>query len=90
MAFRYRNLGTMATIGRNDAVAQIGPLKLSGYVGWLAWLLVHIARIVGLRTRLLVLLSWISGYLLLDRPVRLIVRAEPPVGETSEQERRAA
>lgn len=70
--FRYRDLGTMATQGRNAAVAQIGPVKLSGMLGWLAWLLVHIARIAGLRTRLLILANWAAGYLLTDRPVRLI------------------
>ncbi len=70
--FHYRDLGTMATVGRNDAVAQIGPLKLSGFVGWLAWLLVHIMRTVGLQARASVVLSWISGYLFADRPVRLI------------------
>ncbi len=72
VAFRYRNLGTMATQGRNAAVAQIGPVKLSGMLGWLAWLLVHIVRTGGLRTRLLVLVNWAAGYLLTDRPVRLI------------------
>lgn len=59
--FQYRDLGTMATIGRNNAVAQIGPLKLSGFGGWLAWLLVHMARTVSLRVRSLVVASWISA-----------------------------
>ncbi len=75
--FRYRDLGTMATQGRNAAVAQIGPLKLSGMLGWLAWLLVHIARTVGVRTRLLVAVNWAAGYLLTDRPVRLIAGPQP-------------
>jgi NADH dehydrogenase len=79
--FSYRDLGTMATQGRNAAVAQVGALQLSGFIGWLAWLLVHIARIVGLRTRLLVLANWIAGYLLLDRPVRLIIGPSPDGGE---------
>jgi NADH dehydrogenase len=76
-AFRYRDLGTMATQGRNAAVAQIGPVKLSGLLGWLAWLLVHIARIAGVRTRLLVLVNWAAGYLFTDRPVRLIAAPGP-------------
>ena len=80
--FHYRDLGTMATVGRNDAVAQIGPLKLSGFVGWLAWLLVHIVRTVGLQARASVVLSWISGYLFADRPVRLITGPrQGPSGE---------
>jgi len=70
--FHYRDLGTMATVGRNDAVAQLGPLQLSGFVGWLAWLFVHIVRTVGLEARASVVLIWISGYLFADRPVRLI------------------
>lgn len=82
---RYRDLGTMATQGRNAAVAQIGPIKLSGMSGWLAWLLVHIARIAGLRTRALVLINWAAGYLLTDRPIRLIAgpRRRPHAGSES-------
>jgi NADH dehydrogenase len=85
--FRYRDLGAMATIGRNDAVTQIGPLRLSGFAGWLAWLLVHIVGTVGLQTRALVVVSWISGYFFADRTARLItgprrdspaVRPAPP------------
>ncbi len=70
--FRYRDLGTMATIGRNNAIAQIGPLRLSGFAGWLAWLLVHIVRTAGLQTRASVVIRWIAGYLFANRPVRLI------------------
>jgi NADH:ubiquinone reductase (H+-translocating) len=71
----------MARVGRNHAVAQIGPLRLSGFVGWLVWLLVHIVRTAELQTRASVLLSWISGYLFADRPVRLITgpRRDSPV-----------
>lgn len=77
-SFHYHDLGTMATVGRNAGVAQIGPLSLSGFIGWLAWLLVHIARIAGLQTRMSVVLRWVWGYLLLDRPVRLIVAPRRP------------
>ena len=69
--FRYRDLGTMATIGRGFAVADIGPVQLSGLVGFLAWLLVHITRIMGVRTRWLVAANWVSGYLFRNRPVQL-------------------
>jgi NADH dehydrogenase len=71
--FRYRNLGTMATIGRYDAVAQLGALRLRGLIGWLAWVFVHILRTVGIRARLSVMLNWVTAYVLLDRPVRLLV-----------------
>ncbi|MQA73635.1 MAG: NAD(P)-binding protein [Solirubrobacterales bacterium] len=77
-ALRYHDLGSMATQGRNQAVAQIGPVKLSGFVGWLAWLVVHIVRSEGLRTRASVLANWISGYLFRDRPIRLIAVPRTP------------
>ncbi|MBJ7596177.1 MAG: NAD(P)/FAD-dependent oxidoreductase [Candidatus Dormibacteraeota bacterium] len=84
--FRYHNLGTMAVVGRNDGIAQIGPLHLSGFVGWLAWLFLHIARIHGLSGRFLVLVSWISGFVFADRPVRLVVgprKAIPHASQTA-------
>jgi len=71
--FRYKDLGTMATVGRGFAVAGIGPVRLTGQAGFLAWLVVHIARIAGMRNRGLVLANWVSGYLFRNRPVRLIV-----------------
>ncbi|MGW4824006.1 NAD(P)/FAD-dependent oxidoreductase [Streptomyces sp. NPDC004227] len=71
--FRYKDLGTMATVGRGFAVADIGPVRLSGQPGFLAWLVVHIARIAGMRTRARTLANWVSGYLFRNRPVRLIV-----------------
>jgi NADH dehydrogenase len=76
-AFRYRDPGIMATIGRNAAVAQIGRLRLSGFPGWLLWLGVHLVNVVSFRSRLLVLINWAWEYLLFDRPVRLIVAARP-------------
>lgn len=73
--FRYRDRGIMATIGRHAGVAQIGGLRLSGRIGWLSWLFVHLLLIIGLRNRLLVLFGWSWDYLFFDRPVRLILRA---------------
>lgn len=73
--FRYRDRGSMATIGRNAAVASIGPLRLRGFVGWIAWLAVHLYFLIGFRNRLLVLLGWGWNYLRFDRPVRIIARA---------------
>ncbi|HKV86903.1 MAG TPA: NAD(P)/FAD-dependent oxidoreductase [Candidatus Dormibacteraeota bacterium] len=76
-AFRYRDPGIMATIGRNSAVAQLGAVRLSGFLGWVFWLVVHLVNIVSFRSRVIVLVNWAWEYLFYDRPVRLIVRAAP-------------
>ncbi|HEV8530590.1 MAG TPA: NAD(P)/FAD-dependent oxidoreductase [Methylomirabilota bacterium] len=73
-AFRYRDRGTMATIGRAAAVAVIGPLKLSGLVAWLAWLFVHIMFLIGFRNRFLVLFEWAWAYVTWHRGARLITK----------------
>jgi NADH dehydrogenase len=74
--FRYRDKGTMATIGRRAAVAQIDPLRLRGLLGWVSWLVVHLYYLIGFRNRLVVLASWSWDYLRRDRPIRLIVRSD--------------
>lgn len=76
--FSYRDLGSMAVLGRGDAVAQIHRLHLSGLPGWLAWLGLHIVRTNGLQAKATVLLDWVSGLLFADRPVRLITGPAPP------------
>ena len=70
--FRYVDKGTMATIGRHAAVAQIGPLSFRGAIGWFVWLFVHLYYIIGYRNRLTVLASWAWNYVFYDRPIRLI------------------
>ena len=70
--FQYRDPGSMATIGRNRAVAQIGPFKLRGFIAWVAWLFVHLVQIIGFRNRLFVLVNWAWDYIFYDRAVRLI------------------
>jgi NADH:ubiquinone reductase (H+-translocating) len=71
-AFHYRDKGTMATVGRGAAVAQIGPIHVNGLVGWLMWLFVHLLYLVGFRSRIIALWSWAWNYFFYDRPVRLI------------------
>jgi NADH dehydrogenase len=71
--FHYRDKGTMATVGRGAAVAQIGPIHINGLVGWLIWIFVHLLYLVGFRNRALALVSWAWNYFFWDRPVRLIV-----------------
>ncbi len=73
-AFRYRDPGNMATIGRNSAIADFGFLHVSGYAGWLLWLFVHILFLIGFRNRISVMLQWAAAYLTYQRSVRLITR----------------
>jgi NADH dehydrogenase len=73
--FRYRDKGTMATIGRRAAVAQVGPVGVRGFLGWVTWLVVHLYYLIGFRNRAAVLASWGWDYLRRDRPIRLIVRS---------------
>lgn len=70
--FRYRNYGIMATIGRNQAIADLGFAKFSGFIGWWLWGLAHIYYLIGFRSRLFVGLSWLWAYLSYQRGVRLI------------------
>ncbi|PYJ28767.1 MAG: FAD-dependent oxidoreductase [Verrucomicrobia bacterium] len=72
--FRYWDKGTMATIGRNKAVADLRFLHLSGRLAWLAWLFVHILFLVGFRNRLLVFIQWAWAYFTFDKGARLITR----------------
>jgi NADH dehydrogenase len=65
----------MATIGRNSAVAQLGAVHLSGFLGWGMWLVVHLVNVISFRSRVVVLVNWAWDYLFYDRPIRLIVRA---------------
>jgi NADH dehydrogenase len=70
--FRYRDFGTMATIGRKRAVAQFGRLKLSGVAAWWLWSLAHIYFLIGFRSRLAVTLNWAWNYVTFQRGTRLI------------------
>ena len=72
--FHYFDKGSMATIGRNKAVADLKFFHLSGLFAWLAWLFVHIIFLVGFRNRLLVLIQWAWAYLSFDKGARLITR----------------
>jgi len=75
VAFRYHDRGMMATIGRNAAVAYIGGWAFTGFLAWLAWLGVHLVKLIGFRNRLIVLINWAWDYLFFERMVRLILPA---------------
>jgi NADH dehydrogenase len=70
--FRYRDKGTLATIGRNKAVADIRGLKLRGFVAWFLWVVVHVMFLVSFRNRIAVMSGWIWSYFFYDRGARLI------------------
>jgi NADH dehydrogenase len=75
--FRYFNKGRLAIIGVRAGVGKIGPVLLTGFMPWLLWLGVHLVYLPGWRNRLVLLLSWLHGYGLGDRPVRLILPLQP-------------
>jgi NADH dehydrogenase len=75
--FKYKDLGSLATIGRSAAVAQFGKVKLSGFLAWVMWLVVHLMKIVNFRNRLLVLMQWGWSYFSYDRSARLITGDAP-------------
>ena len=87
--FRYCNLGSMATVGRNKAVAEFSKIKIQGWFAWFLWLVVHLRSILGVRNKINVLLNWIWSYLTYDRSFRLIVYARK-AKEVVEREKREA
>jgi NADH dehydrogenase len=70
--FAYHNLGDMATIGRAAAVANLPWIQLKGLLGWLAWLFVHLLKLIGFRNRFVVMAQWIWAYFTYQRAIRLI------------------
>jgi NADH dehydrogenase len=72
--FSYQDKGSMATIGRNKAVADIGKMKLAGRLAWLMWMGVHLFSLAGFRNKLVVFINWFWSYVTYDRGTRLIIR----------------
>lgn len=72
LPFEYRDPGSLATIGRNAAVARVKGFKFTGFFAWLVWLAVHLFWLIGFRNRLLVLINWAADYIFYERAVRLI------------------
>jgi NADH dehydrogenase len=104
--FHYRDKGTMATIGRGAAIADLGRFHFSGFIAWMMWLFVHLMYLVGFRNRLLVLIEWGWAYFTYQRSARLITgsaklpgwneqapqptSSQPTVEELHERESQAA
>ncbi|MFN4259862.1 MAG: NAD(P)/FAD-dependent oxidoreductase [Gemmataceae bacterium] len=76
--FRYHNKGSMATIGRAAAVADLGCCRFSGWLAWLAWLFIHLLYIIRFENRVLILIQWAWNYFTRNRSARLIAHPEPP------------
>lgn len=72
-AFHYKDLGTLATVGRNRAVADLKTMKLHGFPAWAVWMLVHLRSILGVKNKLIVLINWIWNYFTYDRSMRFIL-----------------
>jgi NADH dehydrogenase len=73
--FKYTDRGSMATIGRNRAVADLSFIKFSGFIAWLTWMFVHLMAIVGVKNRLLIFINWMWNYMTYDQSLRLILWA---------------
>lgn len=72
--FRYRDLGVMATVGRNNAVVDFAAIRFQGVLAWFVWLFVHLMALVGFRNKLVALVNWAWNYFSYDRGLRLIIR----------------
>ncbi|HEX5551712.1 MAG TPA: NAD(P)/FAD-dependent oxidoreductase [Chitinophagaceae bacterium] len=73
-AFIYKDKGTMSTIGRNKAVADIGKLHLTGFFAWITWMVVHLMFLMGFRNKLIVFINWVYSYFTYDRGARILLK----------------
>lgn len=76
--FKYNNLGSMATIGRNKAVVEIGKFHIQGFFAWILWLVVHLRSILGVKNKMMVLLNWLWKYVSYNDSIRMITYATKP------------
>ena len=74
LSFHYRDLGSMATIGRNRAVVDLPFLKFQGIIAWFAWLFVHLFAILGAKNKVFIFLNWVWNYLTYDQSLRLVIK----------------
>jgi len=73
-AFVYKDLGSMATVGRNKAVVDLPSIKFQGFFAWMVWMFVHLMSIVGIKNRLLIFINWAWNYFTYDQSLRLIIK----------------
>jgi len=82
--FKYVDKGAMATIGRNKAVADLGKMKVGGFMAWLIWMFVHLISIIGFRNKIIVFSNWVWNYFTYDKGTRLIIRKFIPKNKIRE------
>lgn len=83
--FRYRDKGSMATVGRNLAVVEMGKFKIKGFSAWAIWMLVHLMSIIGAKNKLLILINWVWHYITYDQSLRLILRPSEKTKKSNEK-----
>ncbi len=74
IAFHYKDLGSMATIGRNRAVVEMGKVKMHGFFAWVVWMVVHLMSLLGFRNKLVVFINWFYRYFTFERGTRIIIK----------------
>lgn len=72
--FKYKDKGSMATVGRNKAVVDLKHYKFAGFFAWFVWMFVHLMALVGFRNRVIVFFNWSYNYINFDKAARLIIR----------------
>jgi NADH dehydrogenase len=75
-AFHYKDRGSLATIGKNLAVADLPGIKLQGFLAWILWLFVHLMAIVGVKNRFFILVNWVWNYWTSDQSLRVLIRPD--------------
>ena len=83
--FSYKDLGSMATIGRNRAVVDLPRFKFQGAFAWMVWLFVHLFQILGVKNKVFIFLNWVWNYVTYDQSLRLIIRPKVPKTEQVEE-----
>lgn len=82
-AFAYKNLGSMATIGKNKAVVELPKLRFGGFIAWLAWMFVHLRSIFGIKNKFFIFINWVYNYFTFNSSLRLIIK-RPDAPRTEE------
>jgi NADH dehydrogenase len=79
--FRYKNLGSMATVGRNKAVVELPKFKFYGFFAWLVWMVIHLRSILGIRNKFLIFMNWVWNYITYNLSLRLIIKRNDSVAK---------